>query len=122
MYISSGGNQGEVESPLPGEMRLQSDSSIARDNRTSCEWQSFVSEYQTANYTLLLQLIFACIDNQEKLQSDFQFIFANLSTLGHDMTTMIDCSEVLPVPAAFNGQAMFPAGKTMDDVEQAVSV
>ena len=41
---SSGGNQGEVESPLRGEIRLQSDSELARDSRTACEWQSFVSE------------------------------------------------------------------------------
>ena len=39
------GNQGEVESPLAGELRLQSDSELARDSRTACEWQSFVSEY-----------------------------------------------------------------------------
>ena len=42
---SSAGNQGEVESPLPGELRLQSDFLIARDSRTACEWQSFVSAY-----------------------------------------------------------------------------
>ena len=35
--------QGESLSPLRGEMRLQSDFLIARDARTACEWQSFVS-------------------------------------------------------------------------------
>ena len=40
-------NAGEVASPIPqsGEMRLQSDFALARDNRTACEWQSFVGEY-----------------------------------------------------------------------------
>lgn len=45
MMGRTGGNQGEVESPLRGEIRLQSDSELARDSRTACEWQSFVSKY-----------------------------------------------------------------------------
>ena len=45
LFPGTGGNQGEVESPLQGELRLQSDSELARDSRTACEWQSFVSEY-----------------------------------------------------------------------------
>ena len=45
LFPGTGGNQGEVESPLHGELRLQSDSELARDSRTACEWQSFVSEY-----------------------------------------------------------------------------
>ena len=40
-------NAGEVASPIPqsGEMRLQSDFALARDNRTACEWQSMVGTY-----------------------------------------------------------------------------
>ena len=45
-------NTGEVMSPLPigqgtdtGEMRLQSDFVLARDQRTACEWQSMVGKY-----------------------------------------------------------------------------
>nr|AAD46494.1 lignin peroxidase [Phanerodontia chrysosporium] len=100
-FPGSGGNQGEVMSPLAGEMRLQSDFLIARDTRTACEWQSFVN-------------------NQSKLTSDFQFIFAALSTLGHDMTTMTDCSDVIPISKPLRGDsARFPAGKSMKDVEPA---
>ena len=44
-FPGSGPNDGEVLSPLPGEVRLQSDFELARDPRTACEWQSFVSEY-----------------------------------------------------------------------------
>ena len=43
-FPGSGGNQGEVESPLAGELRLQSDHNFARDSRTSCTFQGFVSE------------------------------------------------------------------------------
>ena len=45
-FPGTAGNVGEVESPIPqsGEMRLQSDFALARDNRTACEWQSMVSE------------------------------------------------------------------------------
>ena len=45
LFPGTAGNQGEVESPLRGELRLQSDSELARDSRTACEWKSFVSEY-----------------------------------------------------------------------------
>ena len=45
LFPGKGGLQGEVESPLHGESRLQSDHVIARDSRSACEWQSFVSEY-----------------------------------------------------------------------------
>ena len=44
LSFRTAGNQGEVESPLRGEIRLQSDSELARDSRTACEWQSFVSK------------------------------------------------------------------------------
>lgn len=86
-------------------MRLQSDSAIARDSRTACEWQSFVN-------------------NQSKLVSDFQFIFLALTQLGQNPDAMVDCSDVIPIskpaPANTPGFSFFPAGKTMADVEQAV--
>lgn len=50
-FPGTGNNVGEVMSPLPlgsgndtGELRLQSDFAIARDSRTACFWQGFVSE------------------------------------------------------------------------------
>nr|P11543.1 RecName: Full=Ligninase LG5; AltName: Full=Diarylpropane peroxidase; AltName: Full=Lignin peroxidase; Flags: Precursor [Phanerodontia chrysosporium]AAA33734.1 ligninase precursor [Phanerodontia chrysosporium]AAA33739.1 lignin peroxidase precursor [Phanerodontia chrysosporium]CAA39033.1 lignin peroxidase [Phanerodontia chrysosporium] len=103
-FTGGSNNQGEVSSPLPGEMRLQSDFLIARDARTACEWQSFVN-------------------NQSKLVSDFQFIFLALTQLGQDPDAMTDCSAVIPIskPAPNNtpGFSFFPPGMTMDDVEQA---
>nr|ARA74331.1 manganese peroxidase 2 [Physisporinus sp. PF18]ARA74333.1 manganese peroxidase 2 [Physisporinus sp. PF18] len=100
LFPGTGGNQGEVESPLRGEMRLQSDSELARDSRTACEWQSFVN-------------------NQAKLQNRFQAVMLKLSTLGHNTDDMVDCSDVIPIPPPFTGQATFPAGLSHADVEQA---
>ncbi|THG97447.1 hypothetical protein EW026_g4554 [Hermanssonia centrifuga] len=96
------GIQGTAESPLRGEFRLASDKLLARDNRTACEWQSFGTD-------------------QAKLQNRFQFIFEAMGQLGTDPTTLIDCSEVLPVPPALPATAVphFPAGKTINDVEAA---
>ena len=66
--------------------------------------------------------MYIIIDNQTKLQADFQFIFTAISTLGQNMDDMIDCSDVIPAPAPVNfGATRFPAGKTIRDVEAAVS-
>ncbi|KAF5370754.1 hypothetical protein D9758_002111 [Tetrapyrgos nigripes] len=97
---STGGNQGEVESPLRGEIRLQSDSELARDSKTACEWQSFVG-------------------NQAKLQSAFKAAMLKMSILGHRQSDLIDCSEVIPVPRPLVGSPHLPAGNKMNDIEQA---
>ena len=84
-------------------MRLQSDYNFARDSRTACEWQSFVN-------------------NQTKLQEDFQFIFTAIATLGQDMDALTDCSDVIPAPKPLaNTNSFLPAGKQMSDLETAVS-
>nr|ALJ82909.1 manganese peroxidase 3 [Irpex lacteus] len=101
LFPGTGGNQGEVESPLRGEIRLQSDHDLARDSRTACEWQSFVN-------------------NQVKLQTAFKAAFKKLAVLGHDINNMVDCSEVIPEPPNVKIKAAtFPAGQTNADVEQA---
>lgn len=60
--------------------------------------------------------------DQAKLQNRFQFIFEAMGQLGTDPTTLIDCSEVLPVPPALPASSIphFPAGKSNKDIEQAV--
>ncbi|KAH8108021.1 manganese peroxidase 1 precursor [Cristinia sonorae] len=100
LFPGTGGNQGEVESPLAGEMRLQSDSELARDSRTACEWQSFVN-------------------NQAKLQSAFKAAMRKMTILGHNISQLTDCSELIPTPKALTKIATFPAGLTNADVEQA---
>ncbi|KAI0268698.1 manganase peroxidase [Gloeopeniophorella convolvens] len=103
LFPGTGGNQGEVESPLRGEIRLQSDSGLARDSRTACTWQSFVN-------------------NQQGMANAFKAAMSKLAVLGHDRNAMVDCSEVIPVPVplpAANARSVFPAGFTNADVEQA---
>ncbi|OJT02974.1 Manganese peroxidase 3 [Trametes pubescens] len=99
LFPGTSGNQGEVTSPLSDELRLQSDSLLARDPRTACEWQSFVN-------------------NQAKLQSAFKAAFGKLTVLGQDPNDFIDCSDVVPTPSASESNAHFPAGITHDDVQQ----
>ncbi|KAF8579969.1 class II peroxidase [Ramaria rubella] len=104
-------NTGEVSSPLPigegdnvGELRLQSDFLLARDNRTACTWQGFINE-------------------QEKMASAFKAAMAKLAVNGQDTTNFINCTEVLPPPTpAVNKPATFPATKTRQDVQQACLV
>ncbi|KAJ3492267.1 hypothetical protein NLI96_g116 [Meripilus lineatus] len=100
IFPGTGGNQGEVESPLHGEIRLQSDHTLARDSRTACEWQSFVN-------------------NQAKLQNAFKASMAKLAVLGQNVDDLVDCSDVIPIPKPLNEAATFPAGLTHNDVEQA---
>ena len=98
-----GGEQGEVTSPIAGEMRLQSDHLLARDARTSCEWQSFTND-------------------QEKFAETFPDVMGRLALLGVDQSQLVDCSEVIPIapPLPAGVRPHFPAGKTAADVEQAV--
>ncbi|THH28450.1 hypothetical protein EUX98_g5730 [Antrodiella citrinella] len=100
LFPGTSGNQGEVMSPLRGEIRLQSDSELARDPRTACEWQSFVN-------------------NQNKLQSAFKAAMAKLAVLGQNVRELTDCSEVIPVPKPANSKAHLPAGLNHRDIEQA---
>ncbi|CAA7259209.1 unnamed protein product [Cyclocybe aegerita] len=99
-FPGAGGNQGEVESPLAGEMRLQSDHTLARDSRTACIWQSFAN-------------------NQARMQSAFKSAMLKLSVLGQDQSKMIDCSEVIPTPPPIGDTPHLPAGLNMNDIEQA---
>lgn len=43
-----------------------------------------------------------------------------LSVIGHDPETLIDCTEVLPTPASIPLNPHFPAGLTINDIEQGV--
>ncbi|KAJ8516151.1 hypothetical protein ONZ45_g6493 [Pleurotus djamor] len=99
----TGGNQGEALSPLPGELRLQSDHDLARDTRTACEWQSMVN-------------------NQAKIQDRFAATMLKLSLLGQNQNELIDCSDVIPKPPALIGVAHFPAGTGLKNVEQACAL
>ncbi|KAJ7431036.1 heme peroxidase [Mycena galericulata] len=103
LFPGSGGNQGEVESPLAGVLRLQSDSDFARDSRTACLWQANVNQ-------------------QAFMATQFQKAFAKMQVLGQNVSKMVDCSDVIPIPppiSAAAAQAFFPPGLSNADVEQA---
>ncbi|EJD00160.1 fungal versatile peroxidase from pleurotus Eryngii [Fomitiporia mediterranea MF3/22] len=100
LFPGTSGNQGEVESPLLGEIRLQSDADLARDSRTACEWQSFVLD-------------------QDKMRSAFAAAMLKLSTVGHNLNDLVDCSEVIPDVKPNNAAPYFPGTLTTADVDQA---
>ncbi|OJT03659.1 Versatile peroxidase VPL2 [Trametes pubescens] len=100
LFPGNGSHVGEAKSPIPGEFRLASDDLIARDPRTACEWQSFVT-------------------NQKLMVQRFTRAMAKMSTLGNNVHELVDCSEVIPVPSkAASNVAHFPDGKTIKDIEQ----
>ncbi|KAK7050579.1 peroxidase [Favolaschia claudopus] len=94
--------QGEVMSAVAGEMRLQSDHLLARDTATNCAWQSFAG-------------------NLGGMQTAFASAFRRMSMIGHNPSSLIDCSEVIPdaPPLPANAGAHLPAGQNQGDIEQA---
>ncbi|CAL1697225.1 unnamed protein product [Somion occarium] len=103
-FPGNGANTGEVQSPLPGEFRLQSDFAIARDPRTACEWQSFVNDHAS-------------------MVKKFEKAMSKLAVLGHVPALLTDCSEVIPQPkAAASNVGVIPAGKTLKDIEASCKV
>ncbi|KAJ7916810.1 putative versatile peroxidase [Mycena leptocephala] len=99
-FPGTAGNAGEVESPLRGEMRINSDASLARDSRTACAWQALAV-------------------GQANLQAKFRAAMSKMAIIGHNRANMVDCSDVIPVPKPVVGTPHLPAGKTMADIEQA---
>ncbi|CAA7268285.1 unnamed protein product [Cyclocybe aegerita] len=97
LFPGNGSQPGEVLSPLAGEMRLQSDFAISQDPRTACIWQ-------------------AMVDNQLLMQIAFKAAMAKLKTLGQP-SNLIDCSDVIPVPAPFKTAIKYPASFSKEDVQ-----
>ncbi|KAF8889544.1 manganese peroxidase 2 [Gymnopilus junonius] len=95
LFPGTSGNQGEVQSPVRGTLRLQSDHLLARDSATNCIWQSFAN-------------------NQAKMQSEFG---AGSSSSRSWVRTLRN--DLIPTPPPFTGTASFPPGLSHADVEQA---
>ncbi|KLO09934.1 manganese peroxidase 1 [Schizopora paradoxa] len=96
---------GEADAQVPnalaaqGEMRLQSDFAIAHDSQTACAWQAMVND-------------------QQLIMTSFQQAMAKLAVTGHDVSTLIDCSEAVPEPQPAVGKpATFPAGTSASDLD-----
>ncbi|KIJ40079.1 class II peroxidase [Sphaerobolus stellatus SS14] len=66
-------------SPFTWEIRLKSDANIAADIRTQSTWQTL-------------------INNPSTFGSAFSEVMAQLSILGNDPETLIDCSDMIPAP------------------------
>ncbi|KZV98007.1 manganese peroxidase [Exidia glandulosa HHB12029] len=99
-FPGDGAHQGESESPLPGEFRLESDDAIARDSRTACTWQALALD-------------------QALMANKFAAAMAKMSLLGQSKPSLVDCTEIIPKAAAAPlSKAFFPAGKTLADIEQ----
>ncbi|TFK33106.1 manganese peroxidase isozyme precursor [Crucibulum laeve] len=94
----NGIRKGELMSPLRGEFRLQSDALFARDPRTACQWQSYIT-------------------NHDLMVSRFRAAMSKLATLGQFRLLMTDCSDVIPVPKPLLKATTLPAGKTNADIE-----
>ncbi|KAI0772803.1 heme peroxidase [Trametes elegans] len=87
------------DSSGPEEFRMASDALLARDSRTACEWQSFVTD-------------------ETRMATKFQTVMAKMALVGQDASSLTDCSEDIPQPkAALSNVATLPMGKTLDDIE-----
>ncbi|KAJ7917467.1 fungal versatile peroxidase from pleurotus Eryngii [Mycena leptocephala] len=99
-FPGNGSQTGEVLSPLAGELRLQSDFAIARDSRTACEWQSFVTDHTA-------------------MTTKFRAAMSKLATLGQIRDLLYDCSDVIPKSVPLTKGPSLPAGKKMSDIQAA---
>ncbi|KLO16007.1 manganese peroxidase 2 [Schizopora paradoxa] len=98
-------NFGEVNSGMPaqGELRLQSDSNLARNPLTACKWQSLV-------------------DDHEAMKDGYKDAMAKLAVLGQDVDDLYDCSDVIQkAPFLRSCAASYPPGKTFADVDKSCS-
>ncbi|KAF4563214.1 Versatile peroxidase vpl2 [Pleurotus pulmonarius] len=97
----NGTNRGQSLSPIPGEFRLTSDFLLARDARTACEWQSFITDHAA-------------------MVTKFEKVMDKMSTLGQIRALLTDCSDVIPVPkVALTKTPTLPAGRSLADIESA---
>ncbi|KAJ7749383.1 manganese-dependent peroxidase [Mycena metata] len=93
---------GAVETAIAGTLRLQSDSLLARDLRTSCLWQ-------------------ANVNNQALMATSFQAAFAKMQVVGQNILNMVDCSDVIPEPPVLSttaAQAFYPPGLSRSNIQQ----
>ncbi|KAF9524031.1 GP, class II peroxidase [Crepidotus variabilis] len=93
--------RGEVESPSKRQIRMKSDFELARDPRTSCQWQSYATDHS-------------------RMQADFKMAMTKLMTLGQNMGDLINCSDVIPQPESLKStmKPHFSADHSIDDVDQ----
>jgi hypothetical protein len=101
-FPGNGTHFAEVPSAVAGTLRLQSDSVLARDPSTACIWQSF-------------------INNEFKMRKEFGAALFKMSILGQNLSNLTDCSEVIPEPPDFYGQATFPPTFNISNIDASCS-
>ncbi|TFK65316.1 fungal versatile peroxidase from pleurotus Eryngii [Pluteus cervinus] len=100
-FPGNGSHPGELQSPLPGEFRLQSDWAISGHSATACEWQSYIT-------------------NHDQMMDKFRSAMSKMALLGQKRQSLTDCSMVIPTPAVALAQVVtLPAGKSNADIEPA---
>lgn len=98
LFPGNGSHEGEVESPLPGEFRLQSDGALARDSRTACTWQSFARMSQflcVRGCDSMLNVAPVYLVNQALMAQKFAAAMGKLSLLGQNQADLVDCTEII---------------------------
>ncbi|KAL5521085.1 hypothetical protein ACEPAG_9007 [Sanghuangporus baumii] len=89
-----------LHNALPGAGRLPSDTELARDDRTSCLWQSFITD-------------------QDAMRTAFGIAMTKMSLLGQNQSQLVDCTELIPIPAPHVPDPFFPGTLTITDVDAA---
>ncbi|THH02945.1 hypothetical protein EW145_g6667 [Phellinidium pouzarii] len=90
----------QLNETLPGAVRLPSDGLLARDNRTACTWQGFVTD-------------------EDGMRSAFAAALIKLSVVAQTTSDLTDCSEVIPGVQVDTAEPYFPGTLTITDVDQA---
>ena len=101
------------------EIRLNSDSVLARDPRTACQWQSYI-----CTSCLPLPVIFLLKQecqpaNAQQMATDFGNSYFKMSMIGQGAFAdqMYDCSKALQVPTPPLKDTTYPGSYGQDDVE-----
>src|ERR1700761_1622129 len=106
-FPGNGSNQGEVESPLAGEFRLQSDFELSRDPRSVLRISSVAlcltqptalpangnpSLVRASYPTAVEGFEHICADNQQLMASKFRAAMSKLAIVGQSRYLLTDCS------------------------------
>ena len=57
------------------------------------------------------------VNDQQRMMTQFKAAMAKLQVLGQNTRALVDCSDVVPVPAPFAGPIKFPASFSQKDVQ-----
>lgn len=101
------------------EIRLNSDSVLARDPRTACQWQSYICMSPSSFFCYRLLKHRRQPANAQQMATDFGNSYFKMSMIGQSAFAdqMYDCSKALQVPTPPLKDTTFPGSYGLDDVE-----